>query len=354
MYNAIFHKGEYLLLPEEYQTFEAFMADLRSRELPATCQMISLREDNRIPHWTVSKGICMAPYFLTGYRDKPVSVVINDPGDVYPTQVERMSQEEYNARLRTVIEGYCEGCLGYKPLTPRVQSLNGHHEEISLNGVCFYRYESKPSPRSFRHNLQWLGGGFMRYNFAGKDAEEMRQEIKQTLYVVYDSAVKTGEADGSILLTLTPKKKELLPPYLALALGHYLHELTHSYRVEPAVQPDLSPDAILSLAAPERLEAFRKECKKYGVSLAELTWDGQDEGRIMRMLWEENKPSLLYPIAEAPGRAILLLMDTGDALTRLRFFSPMLEAYSAVITVHSQSCSRRYTINFDMPFESLD
>lgn len=354
MLNAIFHKDEYWLLPEEFPTYEAFMADLRRRELPVTYQMIPLLENNRVRCFTVIKGICMAPYFLTGYRDDPADVVISDPADVYPTQVERLTQEEYNARLRTLIEGYCEGCLGYKPLSPKVQSLNGHHEEISLNGVCFFRYEQKPAPRSFGHNLMWLGGGFMRYKYAEQDAEEMRQNLKETLYVVYSAAEKTVQPDGSTLLTVTPKKKELLPPYLALAIGHYVHSLTGTYRVQPDVMPDTSPEALLALAAPERREAFRKECKKYGVSLADLTWDGKDEGRVTRMLWPQNKHSLLYPLYEAPGRAILLLMDTAAAMKTLRFYTPMLEAHGAEITVHGQYYSRHYTVNFDMPYTSID
>ena len=42
MPNAIFHRGSYLLLPGEFPTYEAFMADLRSRELPATYRLLPL------------------------------------------------------------------------------------------------------------------------------------------------------------------------------------------------------------------------------------------------------------------------------------------------------------------------
>ncbi len=353
MLNAIFHKDGYLLLPEEFPTYEAFMADLHSRELPATYQLIPLLENNRVRSFTVFKGFCLAPCFLTGYRDEPASVVIHDLHDVYPVQVERMTQEEYNARLRAVVEASCEGCASYKPLSPKVQSLNSYFENISLNGVCPFRYEGKPAPRSFQQNVMWLGGGFMRNRYAEKSAEEIRMKIKEYLYLIYDSAEKTAEPDGAALLTVTPKKKELLPPYLTLAIGHYIHALTGSYRIQPAVQPDTAPDAILSLATPERRDAFRKECKKYGVSLADLTWDGNDEGRVMRMLWEQNRHSILFPLWEGPGRAILLLMDTPEALKTLRFFTPMLEKHGAVITVHGQYHSRRYTVNFDMPYETL-
>lgn len=354
MLNAIFHQDAYFLLPDAFATFEAFLADVQARELPATYQMIPLLEDNKQRNWTVIKGICMAPYFLTGYRDEPVAVTISNPDDVYPVQVERMTQEEYNDRLRCVIEGYCDGCLGYKQLTPKVQSLNGHHEEISLNGVCFFRYETKPSPRILRPNMMWLGGGFMRYQYAQKDAEEMRQNIKEHTYIVYDSASKDALPDGSQLLTVTAKKKELLPPYLALALGHYIDNLTGSYRIAPSPLPEVTPEAILALAAPDKREAFRKECKKYGVSIADLTWDGQDQGRVLSSLQALNKQSILYVLWEAADRAILLLMDTPNAMKELRYRAPMLEHHGAVITVHGQYHSRRYTVNFDMPFTELD
>jgi len=354
MLNAIFHRGSYLLLPDDLPTHEAFMADLHSRELPATYALVPLLENNRVRCFTVFKGFCLAPYFLSGYRDEPANVVIQDPNEVYPVQIERMTQEEYNARLRTVVESACEGCTNHKPLSPKVQSLNSYFENISLNGVCPFRYEGKPAPRSFQQNIMWLGVGFMRSRYAEKTAEEIRAKLKEYLYLVYDSAEKTVQPDGTTLLTVTPKKKELLPPYLTLAIGHYISSLTNTYRIQPVVQPALSPEAILAFATPERRETFRKECKKYGVSIAELPWDGQDDGHILRMLWEQNKHSILYPLWEGPGRAILLLMDTPEALKTLRFHTPMLEAHHAAITVHGQYHSRRYAVNFDMPYETLD
>lgn len=355
MPNAIFHKDSYFLLPEKFPTLEAFMDDLRSRELPATYPMTRLKEENRITATgKLVTGVCMAPCFLTGYRDWVADVTIDDPAEVYPVEVERIPLRAYNQRLREAIGRTCEGCLRCKPPTARDQSLQGYHELISLNGVCPFRYETKPAPRSFGQNLGWLGGGFMRYKYAEKDAEAMRQQLRESLGLVCGSAVKTAEPDGTTLLTVTPKKKELLPPYLTLAIGHYIHSLTGTYRIQPDVQPDASPDVLLALAAPERREVFRKECKKYGVSLADLTWDANDDGRVLRMLWEQNKHSFLYPLHEAPGRALLLLMDTAEAMKALRFFTPMLETHNAAITVHGQYHSRRYAIHFDMPFHSLD
>ena len=79
--------------------------------------------------------------------------MIDDPSDAFPVEVELFTQKEYNGRLREVILNFCPGCMRYKPISNRVQSLNGHFEEIALNSVCFYRYESRPSPRVFRNNF---------------------------------------------------------------------------------------------------------------------------------------------------------------------------------------------------------
>lgn len=156
MLNAIFHRGSYLLLPDDLPTHEAFMADLHSRELPATYALVPLLENNRVRCFTVFKGFCLAPYFLSGYRDEVANVVIHDPSEVYPVQVERMTQEEYNARLRTVVESACEGCTNHKPLSPKVQSLNSYFENISLNGVCPSGMKASP-PRapSSRTSCGW-------------------------------------------------------------------------------------------------------------------------------------------------------------------------------------------------------
>ena len=78
MLNAIFHWGHYLLLPEAFATFGDFMADLRSRELPATYEMILLKEENRITaSGKVVPGFCQAaassPATATGPRRSPLT-----------------------------------------------------------------------------------------------------------------------------------------------------------------------------------------------------------------------------------------------------------------------------------------
>lgn len=353
MVNALFHKGEYLLLPQEFPTFSDFIADLRSREMPVTREFVRLKEENRITtSGKVVPGFCMAPCFLSGYRDWVIKVTIDDPADVYPVTAERIPLNEYNQRLREAIGRTCGGCLRCKPPTARDQTLGCYKDLLSIEGVCFFRYDEKPAPRSFGELLAFLGGGFMRLKYAEKDTEAMRLTLKESLHVLCDAAEKALQPDGTTLLTVTLKRKELLPPYLMLAAGHYLHSLTGTYRLQPSAQPDTSPDALLALI--QQGEPFRKECRKYGVSLAVLTWDGRDNGRVADLLWQMNKTCLLYPLHTEPGRSLLLLMDTAVSLKQMRYHAPMLEAHAAQIDVYGPAHSRRYTVSFCMPYDPLD
>ena len=244
MVNAIYYQDAYLLLPPELPEFGAFLADLRSRALPATYRLLPLLEDNRVRHSHFSRGMCMAPCFLSGYRDEPLSVRIADPSAVYPVQVELLTQEEYNARLCTVVRECCPGCKNYTPISGDEASHAGHHEEISLNGVCSFRWETR--------------------------------------------------------------------------------------------------------------SALRKDCRRYGAALAELTWDGQDDGRVAASLALLERKALLSVLHAEAGRAFLLMLNVPMALKELRFRTPLLEAHGSALTVHSATHSRRCTISFDMPFEILD
>lgn len=352
MPNAIFHMGSYYLLPDDLPTFEAFLADLHSRTLPATYRLLRLKEENRITaSGKVAPGFCLAPCFLTGYKDWYADVPICDAGDVFPVQVERIPLKEYDLRLREVIQHTCEGCVICKPPTARAQSLQPYRERLSLNGTCFFRWEEKPLPRVFGEGLGWLGGGFMRLKYAQKDAEELRQHLKEHTRILCESAEKVELPDGSGQLNVTLKKKELLPPYLMLAVGHYIHGLTDSFRIA-APTPDVTSEALLALVA--QGETFRAECKKYGAALAFLTWNGQDGGRVAAFLEEQEKHLFLHTLCLEDGCASLLLLDLPLAMSTLRFHAPMLEAFGTQIAVHGQSFSRRYAVSFDMPYEPLD
>ena len=149
MYNAFYYEDNYYLLPNTFPDYNSFLNAAHNGPLPMEVHTIALREDHGIRNFRVVKGRSMAPYFLQGYNDAPCSVVITNADNIYPVHVQICTQEEYNAKLREQILKSCPGCLRYTPLSNRVQSLNGHFGEMSLDGVCLFRQETKPSPPNF-------------------------------------------------------------------------------------------------------------------------------------------------------------------------------------------------------------
>lgn len=349
MYNAIYHLDSYYLLPEEYPDFAAFTAHLAAQELPCTLKLVPLLEDNNHPSWTVSRGICMAPYFLTGYRDQPVRVAISDPADVYPAVVERLTQAEYNARLRRMVEGFCPGCASFGALTEDDASLNGHHEEISLDGVCFFRHEGANPPRCFQEGLEdWLAC-LLDSPISNDSAAQLQMAARQHLHLSCSGAALTVLADGALRLTMSTPKQELLPPLLALAMGAAAASATEGdFHVAPESMPDLSPDGLSVLTAPARENLLRWECRKYGTALARLLWDGQDAGRIAASLTGLVQDGLVFPLHVDASQAFLLLLNEPIALKALRYRSPLLQPHHAQLTLWDAAGVRRCPVTYSM------
>ena len=64
-------------------------------------------------------------------------------GLVYPAQVVLFSRKEYNDKLREIVKKHCGGCPNFSSVDETDESLEGHHEEISLDDVCFVREASE-------------------------------------------------------------------------------------------------------------------------------------------------------------------------------------------------------------------
>lgn len=349
MKNAIFCKGAYLLLPEAFPTFQSFMEDLRSKSLPAEYNMVVLRENHHMRSFSVFKGISMAPYFLSGYHDEPSRIVIGDVSDIYPVSVEILSQEEYNIRLREVVNRVCPGCVKFKPLSNRVQSLNGHFEEVSLDGTCLFRQETKPSPRSFHDHLFSFGGFFLRCRYFELNAQEFTDKIKQWFYVRHDAPVLEEGADRKTL-TLTCKKKELLTSVITEAISRYLDCISEdTYHIRQANRPDFTQSYLDDLLGQADSETFRKECKRAGIALAVLEYDPHGADVVRNALEPLVDHFWMFPLAQAPGKEYYLIAETSYVLKELRYRSPLMQAYNAAILISDQYKSSRFQITFQMP-----
>lgn len=348
MHNAIYYEGTYYLLPKEFDNYEMFIQNLQDKALPAQYCMIELREDHKARNFSVIKGRSMAPYFLSGYHDNPVVVTIENCENVYPVHVEVMDQVEYNAQLREVINRVCPGCLRFKPLSNRVQSLNGHFEEMTLDGVCVFRQESKPAPRSFHNHLFSFGGFFVRFDYASINAQEMSNNIKQWFYVRYANAL-LEEIDGHKVLTLHCKQNELLAPILAKAISQYIEKISAgTYHIRLAADYCCTENILTELLLNQNSETFRKDCKKYGVSLAVLEYDDHASDKVRHSLKELVDHFWLFPLLQTNGKDYYLVADTAYVLKELRYRSPLLQAHHANVSIFDQYKNSHYQISFDM------
>lgn len=354
MYNAIFCRDCYLLLPGEFPTWEAFRAHLASCDLPAEFDMIPLLENNRVRRGAALCGQCMAPVFLCDVPANPVPFRIDEAEEVYPVHVERLTTAEYNARLRQVILAHCPGCSSYGALTDSDESLSGHHREISLNGVCFYRWEGPTPPASFRESLLEISDAFG----ARWLSEEGPEAVTQFLSTLLDSRMTAQRRritpDSAVEMTLCWRSRDPLTPLLANAICHRVRRVTDdAVRLIPWQDP--TPDE-MHFPPPDLRHGpggLRRSCAKYGVALSDLQWDGLDDGRVAASLARMEDQLLLHVLSIRKGRALLLMTEPATALKELRFRAPMLEKHSATLICHDEHGSRRYTISFNMPAQAI-
>ncbi len=122
MKKAFLYQERYFLMPDGIDDVD---------ELTAVCG------DSETEFWECIEKKCLAPYFVKEFM--VISSITLGDGEIYPCEVEILSMLEYNKRLRSMVEGHCEGCPGFGALTDSETSLQGHHEEITLDGKCFLR-----------------------------------------------------------------------------------------------------------------------------------------------------------------------------------------------------------------------
>lgn len=130
---AILYNGEYFMLPEGCENGAALIGKYKGKQVTLPW----LREIK-----------CMAPYFVTDRISKKTLVFSRDD-PVFDCEAELLTADEYNSRMRTLINGHCADCSGYTPIDDTDGSLEGHHEEITLDDVCFLKDEHNDEEHDF-------------------------------------------------------------------------------------------------------------------------------------------------------------------------------------------------------------
>lgn len=142
---GFFTQGRYFLLPADCADVAALCEKYERKMLAVT----ELHEEK-----------CMAPYF-TEEAAKHTVILLSEENTVYPCEVQVISQKEYNDRLREIIPSFCIGCPYYGGVDSTDESLEGHHDEVTLNSVCFHRAEAWALQREselydFYHVDEWI------------------------------------------------------------------------------------------------------------------------------------------------------------------------------------------------------
>lgn len=346
-HRAFFYLDTYFLLPLGYADEASFLLQAHQASEPVTVQAVILREDSDAGHDPYELGVCIAPYFIADYLKEPEELFIEHPGEVYPARVELLSQQEYNQRLRQRVTAFCPGCRGFGGVNEKDSSLSGHFEEISLDGFCPYRWETRSSPRNFNNELSFFGSAWGRYNYAALGADDLLDNIKSDLKLSYASGAIVDDQQGRTLV-LYSQKPTLIQTALTDLLAYCVSEhWEDGYRIRLNNRADVSEAAVMALLSEKKLASTRKELSKYGVKLAIMAYDPRGERSLMLFLHTLAHEGLAWLLHAEPGKAICLL--TGEySLMRLRCASPMLEPYDTALTLYDALKTVRYKISFAM------
>lgn len=345
---GFFYLNAYFLLPEGYADKAAFLDADRQAKAPLTVHAIILREDSEAAHDPYELGVCIAPYFIADYLQSPEEIVLEHPGEVYPVQVELLSQKEYNDRLREQVLAHCSGCRGFGGVNENDSSLSGHFEEITLNGFCPYRWETRNQPRNFNNELYDFGFAWGRYNYGKYNADDVTDEIKYNLKLSYTSGAIVDDSNGRTLI-LYSKKPGLIQTVLTDILARCISEdWEEGYHIRLNGRADIDEASVMSLLTPKKIAVTRKEFSQYGVKIAIVEYDPRGESSMTLFLDTLVSDRLGWILHTEPGKAICLL--TGEySVMRLRCASPMLEPYNTTVTLYDALKTVQYRISYDMP-----
>ena len=358
MEQGFYCAGQYALLPEDFADFSEFRDWLMTQHFPLVMDVVCLHENNHDRSWPQEKGLCLAPYFLTGYADEPVPLTIPSPYAVYPAEVERMDQKTYNNRLREIINEKCPGCTRFKPLSNRDISLNGHFTEMTLDGTCAYRCECKPFPRELREMMYHCLGSFKGYMYDPPERriptpERVEDAIKTWLYVKLTSCTVEALEDGRYCFTLQHKKDEFMD-LVFMALGEYIkYNAPDQYAILDPGNRIPDQETVDRWLSPENREKFEKAAKKYGFGIGYLHYLRQAESPVWMTLRPLAADGLFYPLFRNDRGVCILICDIHRTLDRLRYHAPLLETCGTVIDVYSAYERSAYTVSREMEREEL-
>ena len=131
---AVFYKYKYYMFPEEFS------------------DLTKIKDGTVIAAKRLKEERCMAPDFIyESIVDE--SVEIENAKLLFPVSVNLYTGKDYDAILSKQIDKVCHGCSRF--IDNDDESLDGHHREISLDGVC-YEKESDDDEATYSTRSYWF------------------------------------------------------------------------------------------------------------------------------------------------------------------------------------------------------
>jgi len=178
---GIYYEGHYYQIPDGYASVE---------------ELINFVDFSKPVEWVeLIQKTCMAPYF-TEKSYQGAILLVEHPEFLIEIDYAMLNQVDYDAKLSALVSTKCPGCQRYEG---DAVNLEGHYDEMSLDGTCFERDENQEFFfhygflyfwRTFRINQKkiekWLDKG--RIAFA-------ERKVTQLLFMMTSSKVYLRKMD---------------------------------------------------------------------------------------------------------------------------------------------------------------
>lgn len=310
---AFFYKNRYYLLPEGISDTSELVAAYGSKPAFPVTELIEKK--------------CLAPYFVMEHtKQKTLKLAKNHP--IFPCEVELLTMEEYNDRLRAMVPETCKGCPYFGSVDETDESLDGHHEEIALDGVCFVRNKAKNGHKSrdFLYFDEWMKTFIKRFD--SQDYARLIDEgrIEEATERFYGELSYTAfERIPPIFFTRTPEGKyalyctAFLEQQDSLIMEYLFSRLEKKYKKDNWIFKNYIPKGYMPEGAKQPL-GMTVETVDGPVPYLSVTVYTEPGGETPAYLWMCGTYGEIDLLTTCPSLRILPMQE-GDALPE-DVFSP--------------------------------
>ncbi|MBE5759600.1 MAG: hypothetical protein E7332_06180 [Clostridiales bacterium] len=192
---AFYYKGHYYLYPKKYPDYNSFL--------------VYLAENKAVNVTELRFHKCLPPYFAEDGMTK-TDIFIENENDIIDRDVFLLSRAEYDERLREKVCAICPGCLRYGG---DAEDLTGHHEEMTLDGKCFFRVTKETEGYVYYSGVMLFWHEFMQ------NEKHLRKLVLQGRHIEAEeeiTAIASNTLPNSVF-TLYKTGRSLFAPVLMMS-----------------------------------------------------------------------------------------------------------------------------------------